>query len=64
MSEVQAATAHLRRQRTYLGTWLRSVQNMLNVEPRNTKRHGELIAEQEMLTKELRSISRDLRCFM
>lgn len=63
MSETEAAVLHLCRERSYLKTWSRSVDNMLGETPRESQRHWELVAERDSLQKEMQRVTRRLRYF-
>lgn len=49
----KAAFAHLRRQRSMLETWGRSLDNMLRQEPKYSARFCELTREREQVDKEI-----------
>lgn len=61
MSEREAAISHLRRQRSYLKTWGRSVDRMLAETPKEEGRHWELERERHTLQKEINRVTRRLR---
>jgi hypothetical protein len=61
MSNREAGISILKTQRSYLKTYGRSIDNMINETPKDDARHWELIRERESLRKEMSRITHRLK---
>lgn len=61
MSDKKAAVCILRRQRSYLKTWSRSVDRMLNEADKLTPSYWALVREQDALRKEIARVNARFR---